>query len=1221
MAFNPSGAVGVPLTVFGSWVTEVAPESVPENISPDCQDIIFAPGKVGSRPGLDRVFGTPFPVGGPNNYRPTITGSFSYKLPTGSIQNLYFDSNGILWVEYFSATPGTYTQIFQSTPDTYARFVGAFGRVYIAISDGLHGADAPLQWDGTNLDRYTLDSPGVAPLAVSTTLPSSTLAGSGGGGGNPGSVIAAYPNDRGSGYIAGGYGTFTGGGGSGATCSLTFFEGLLTGITITDGGSGYTSAPTLNIYGYSGGAGATASVYISSGGGGGGGTLSLSRANNIVTAATTAAHGLQIGYQAQIAGMDALAVGGGISSIVINNEENPGIATVSTSSPHGLLPFNDVTITGVTPKLIGSSGGWSANWDGSAVTLTLGSGTHGLVPGAVVTVTDSNSPVDAFPGTFTVAAVPSPSQISYFQSGLGTTAPISATGISVGLSWPIPDDTPTPTYFEVLSCPSATTFQIQVTYSDGTWTSGTVSFPWDGTFYVRSVPSSTTFTYEQYGPNGSSTVAGTVTPWGQCAPGLHLMAVCFLDRQGGITAPSAFTTFISNGGQYVSVSGVPIGPPSTVARILVFTGAQPNVPGELPPFFYIPNVPQLEGQIVGTATQINDNSTTSVILDFSDDTLYAAIGISIPGNDLANQIVIEGALAFGSYQSRLTTWGQRNIIENLLNMGFEGGYISGAPTVPAGWTVATVGTSEATGSLVAARWASGVVWQVSLAANVTSGLQISKSAYLDAYGDPILTGGTQYGFRLWVQPSAIGSTEGYVVAILSSASTSFSTSVAFANSQMSANGGYLEGAFSAETPASIPTDMTLTVQALSGGAAGTIGLDEMSLYFIETPYTDEIAYGSYLNNPSALDGITGQFGADDPAKLMDTGILRDTLYLLTQAPSGRLHETNGSGQTEPSGWQIAEVAANCGTLSAFGLTHSQADDTAASGGDDWMAWPSEGGAFIFGGGQPEKISQEIQPNWYDPTQSDTSIQINMNAATTCWGLNDPVDRLLMFGLPIGTATAPSQIYVLNYRNLQSAQQIAGSPPFHPSFAGKLIATDNSRKWTHWYLSMNNAARMYREDSESLSMVLCGGNGSYPGAAPWYGNVYTLNPALLTDEDYGLIVPYYTTYFFLDPEKAQALQLRGGRILLAYLMAYVQGTGNLTATYYPDSLNNPWALTTTRLLNGGYFDREFGGGSCTGNRIAVKLGSSPITGTDNGFTLSRFTAFVKDAKLGIRGANQ
>jgi hypothetical protein len=1233
MGINATGAVPVPLTVYGSWVSEVAPNAVPENISPDCGDVAFAPGSVGSRPALQRCLASPFAAGGPNDYVPTIVGMYSYTLPTGQIQNLYFDSNGILWIEYFSITPGAYTQLSQSTPGSYAKFTGTFGRVYIAISDGLHGAEVPLQWDGTYLDRVTQDGPAVAPQVTMISLPvanvalgpartdtiaSITTINLYGGIYHSIQIILAAPDASlaiGQAFTISGnsYSGFNGEYGN------PTFPGVIDYVS-PDFTTFNTSVDVWTTY--ETGTGGTA-TFLS-------GSSSLVRGGNLLLVNTATAHGLKVGYQAQLQGNGSLTVGTAITSIVINNEDNAGLATVTTATAHGLAPMEDVTITGVQPSLVGAASRWSALWNGTNVTLTLGSGVHGLVPGAVVSVTDSGTPTSIFVGSFTVATVPAPNQISYdqFSSSLGTSS-VTATGLSVSITWPVPDQTMMPTYFEVQSCPTPTTFQVQVTYCDGTWSSGTVGFPWDATLFVSAIPSTTSFICNQLGPNGTTAeVTGTVTPFGQLGPGLHLVAMCGITRQGAITAPGPFSTFISNGGQYPSVTNILPGPRNWVGRILIFTGAQPDVPGELPPFFYIPVTPMLEGQIVGTATQIDDNTTTSVLLDFSDDTLYAAIGVSIAGNNIANQIVLDGALGFGAYLSRLTTWGQRNTIQNLLNMGFDAD--AAGVTAPQGWTIGGVAASGVTVS-VANRPAGGQ-WQISIGTGGLNYGQLSQSLYRDCYGDPIVTGNLLYKIRGWFMPSSVPIFGGAnFFAYITSASTSFSTfaEITFGshgNPFASVNGSWCETAFGAELPDTIPSDLLLTVYANSASAAYTFTIDDLQLIPTETPYTDQLANASYVNNPEGFDGTTGEFGADDPSKLMDMEVLHSSLYLLTQAPTGRLHETSGSATNEPSGWEIDEVAANCGVLSAFGLTHSQADDTAASGGDEWMAWPSEGGAIIFGGGQVEKISQEIQPNWYDPTRPNNGLQINMAASLTAWGVNDPVQRLLMFGLPIGTATAPNRIYVLNYRNLGSAQSIANSPPFHPSFAGKLIATDNSRKWAPWNIQANCAARMYRA-AGALSLVLGGGNGLTPGSAAGYGNIYTLNPAKFTDDDFGQIYPYYTTYFFIDPEKATALQLKGQRLLLAYLMAYIQpqpGDTNsqVTATYYPDDLTNPWPLSTTRVLTPGFYkDRQFGGGMCTGERIAIKISSSPITGTDNSFVMSRLTAFLRDAKLIMSGVNK
>jgi hypothetical protein len=246
---------------------------------------------------------------------------------------------------------------------------------------------------------------------------------------------------------------------------------------------------------------------------------------------------------------------------------------------------------------------------------------------------------------------------------------------------------------------------------------------------------------------------------------------------------------------------------------------------------------------------------------------------------------------------------------------------------------------------------------------------------------------------------------------------------------------------------------------------------------------------------------------------------------------------------------------------------------------------------------------------------------------TAWALNDPSSRTIWFGLPLlpvsgtGGATAPNIIYPVNYRELDSAEAIAASPPFHPSLAGRLIATDNTRKWTRWNLPINGAALMYRAPGV-LSVVFFGGNGQAYGAAAGFGNIYTLNPAKLTDDDYGLIIPYYVTAALPSIDQEQALQLDSARKQVAYLSAMVAGTGNITVSLLCDNLQNPWALTGVRTLAlNPKFDLEWSGGSCVAQRIFVKFASSPITGTDNGFTLRKVAMWLRKARLMVRGSAQ
>ena len=227
---------------------------------------------------------------------------------------------------------------------------------------------------------------------------------------------------------------------------------------------------------------------------------------------------------------------------------------------------------------------------------------------------------------------------------------------------------------------------------------------------------------------------------------------------------------------------------------------------------------------------------------------------------------------------------------------------------------------------------------------------------------------------------------------------------------------------------------------------------------------------------------------------------------------------------------------------------------------------------------------------------------------------------------------PIVILALNYRELDTAAAIAASPPIRTSYTGRLIATDHTRKWTRWHVPAVGAALMYRQ-AGLIQPVFFGANG----------NFYILNAAQLHDDDYGQIFPYYFTYGFVTHDAEMALTsqdatgermpLGSGRKLLAYLKAFIAGTGVMTITPYTDSLivqagppPNPWPLVGVRsLVATPSYDLEWGGGMVQGDRIFLKYASSPTPGdpptVDNGFSLQRMTAFLKRAqRLPIRGQN-
>ena len=665
-------------------------------------------------------------------------------------------------------------------------------------------------------------------------------------------------------------------------------------------------------------------------------------------------------------------------------------------------------------------------------------------------------------------------------------------------------------------------------------------------------------------------------------------------------------------------------------------------------FYYIPAPPQENGQLVGTATQINDNTTTSAIFDFGDPTLELATSISTQGNNLANQIVLDGALGFGYYGTRLFTYGQRNVIDNLLNMGFDGGYFGinatsiqsgssytiefvgttnfvaiGAASNTVGLTFTATGTGTGTGvvasnpvlptgwsgggsgSLVAGHYGGG--WR-------TSSTALTQSMYEDYSGAPIANANDVYSFRAWLSGA------GTATATISSASTSFSSTVTLT----AAGAGFLQGNFSLAMPNTIPSDLILGITGTS-----SVVVDEMNIVFAKSPYLTGM-FGSYTNNPEGFDGVSGPIGpVNDTHQVLDVFILRDNFYMLTRDPQGRLHQTS-QGLTEPADWVVTQIGSSCGTTSTFALTVSQADDATGTGAPAWVSWYSVNGYMIFGGDEPEKISQEIQrPQGLTfPGAPPDLTAINPNALTTVWSLNDPENKLIYLGIPTGAATAPNVIYVLTYTGLDSAAAIVGNPPIHKSLSGKLVATDLGRKWSPYQLPMNGAALLYQTNGE-LAPAFFGGNGVTPNTSTVqaFGNLYTLNPQLYTDDDYGQMFPYYTTYSFPDRDTEQQMQLGGGMKVIQYGRTLMTGVGYGTISFAYNTLANIWpiAMSGYPLSLNPLADLEFGGGQCTGMRFFFTFsvspnaaGSTASPSTDVSMSVSTLVPALSKNIVGDRG---
>lgn len=170
--------------------------------------------------------------------------------------------------------------------------------------------------------------------------------------------------------------------------------------------------------------------------------------------------------------------------------------------------------------------------------------------------------------------------------------------------------------------------------------------------------------------------------------------------------------------------------------------------------------------------------------------------------------------------------------------------------------------------------------------------------------------------------------------------------------------------------------------------------------------------------------------------------------------------------------------------------------------------------------------------------------------------------------------------------------------------------------------------MFREEGY-LEPLFFGGNGLTPNTstANAFGNVYALNPDLLTDDDYNLIVPYYTTYAFPDADLAQALGIGGGLKMCSAAYGLISGTGILNISIQFNLLSKTWRIAyqstaQSPLQVDADNDTEWGCGQATGKRFWFRFWTTPLTGTNNGFELNNWTvAIKKNARMPFRGSNR
>ncbi|MFZ3332390.1 MAG: hypothetical protein WA197_17270 [Candidatus Acidiferrales bacterium] len=412
----------------------------------------------------------------------------------------------------------------------------------------------------------------------------------------------------------------------------------------------------------------------------------------------------------------------------------------------------------------------------------------------------------------------------------------------------------------------------------------------------------------------------------------------------------------------VNVTNIPTGPSNVVQRLLAFTASGGAT-------FY---------QVPATMT-INDNTTTSLTVDFTDTILLSGVRMDY----LFSQIELPDQLGVVSYVERLFWWGERAKMDNWRNLSFDGGWDGTGNGGPLGWTLDPSFGAGAT------REPSFVVWGDAfriVADGVTAERgYISQNAITDAAGNPLLANNTDYSVRARVARSANLNAGTLRVNAFSPTLGQIGQGIAVTAAQ--AGTGYFEFTTDLFTPqTSLPSDLTLRVYAdgVPGPSGESLYVDNIEIYPTNAAQNASLVRASSTETPEGYDGVTGiqRIAENNGQGIRAVFTLRNNLYFVKERS---LYVTATDGVNEPALWQVEEVSNQVGTPSAHGV----------GAGEEWVVIAGRSGLYYFDGSEPVKLSQEIQPTWG---------AINWQYGERLWVQVDTQHKRILVGVPMGSAT-------------------------------------------------------------------------------------------------------------------------------------------------------------------------------------------------------------------------
>lgn len=1004
----------------------------------------------------------------------------------GTVKNISLDADGNLWIEDVTNNPGVLTLALEGiAPNSFAVGVNGPGVEYLAFNDLTAGSDQPQQYTAEWIDRISQVGPGAPPVFTGQQATSNTFA--------------------------------------------------ITSITQPPANSDITDPGHISVLLWSAGPGSTApgnviTVYYSPSFFGGSPQpsaqdMTLVNAFNAGNAVYVFLSGTPFGTGVYL----VTSIGNALPPGVDHDRYYFTVQTVTSDYQHG------TEVAG--------------QYQMSVATMTMAQPVPGLTVGNQVTV--SGASVADWDSTWTITQTPNSASMAITNTSV--TASIATYSYSVLTGSP-------PAAGQLVTITNTTNANgalnlVNATIASATGgASGTFTIPVSVTS-ASSVPESgqatTAGTIFQFDPGladlgtvtspifGNST-GGTLTFTASDAqligPGTRQGTVFFITRNGYWTAPAPPVIFTcSDNTLSIVVTQIPIGPPNVVARGIALTEpGQNGVPGGN--FFTIPTEVDYTVQNVSyTATSfiINDNTSTTATLSFSDNVLLNATAIDVQGQNLFNLIEIGDPGWIVSYDSRNFYGLCRNKIQNFNNLSFDGGYLPATQLTPLGWS-----TPDIYGDLIVSPKFGDAYYIQNTSAGLlpVAGL-ISQTAYQDAYKQPILQPNTLYSVRVTARiPS--GNTNGLLsIALISNNQTRGGIEFAFSilNTTLATytSTGLLTVPFS-----TVPADLQLQISAVQLGAGADVEIDRVEVFPTAIPVLTTKVFGSYANDFESVDAVSGavDFISENQQPVNGAVVMYDTFYALKDSS---MYSLRSQPNLEPAQWDEPEVAQRAG---ACGIN-------AYDFGEQWIVEACRNGIYLYEGGQPGKIMQEIYQIW---------DAINWSAKKSIWVRNDVTGRRLFVGIPLPTPNfwlpeaptnanpqLPNVVLMCNYQGLDTGREIQAGPQMHTTMFGSLNAIDMRRKWSIWQIQSPYAA--FVKTAHDQAFYICNGQDN--------SKVYALDPAAATD-DGAPIDGLYTTAGLPTDAQREKIGLMDGNTRIGYIDMVADIAGVLQVRFLPNVLLGP-----------------------------------------------------------------